>query len=153
MYKIPQEIIDFFETQGFAIVSTLDKNGFPHSSCKGVVRVSKQGIVYLMDVYQKDTFNNLKHDPRISITAIDEHKFKGYCLKGKAKVLMGKKITPLIQKAWDDKLTSRITRRLLRNIHEEKGHPRHPEIQLPRPEYLIAVGINEIVDLTPHHLK
>jgi len=153
MHKIPQEIIDFFETQGFAIVSTLDKNGVPHSSCKGVVRVGEQGIVYLMDVYQKDTFNNLKRDPRISITAIDEHKFKGYCLKGKAKVLMGKKITPLIQKAWDDKLTSRITRRLLRNIHDDKGHPRHPEIQLPRPEYLIAVGINEIVDLTPHHLK
>jgi len=153
MHKITQEIIDFFENQGFAIVSTLDKNGIPHSSCKGVIRVSKQGIVYLLDVYMKETYNNLKRNPKISITAIDEHKFKGYCLKGHAKVLTGKKITPFILKAWEDKLTSRITRRLLRNIHEEKGHPRHPEVQLPRPEYLIAVSVKEIIDLTPQHLK
>jgi len=41
----------------------------------------------------------------------------------------------------------------LRNIREEKGHPRHPEVFLPKPVYMIAIEVQEIVDLTPHHLR
>ena len=62
-------------------------------------------------------------------------------------------INSKLVRAWEDRITSRLTKRLLRNIHEEKGHPRHPEALLPKPEYLIVMEVEEIVDLTPHHLK
>ncbi len=153
MKKLTQEIIRFFKNQSFVIVSTIDKNGAIHNAAKGLITLSPNGKVYLMDVYSKVTHNNLKGNNTISITAIDEHKFNGYCLKGKAKILEYAKFSPQVLKVWEDKVASRITRRLLENIRGEKGHAKHPEALLPRPEYIIVMGVEEVVDLTPHLLK
>ncbi|MFH1269907.1 MAG: pyridoxamine 5'-phosphate oxidase family protein [Candidatus Omnitrophota bacterium] len=153
MKRLSDVIIQFFHRQGCVIVSTVDKNGFPHSSCKGIIDINPNGRVYLLDLYRAKTYENLKENPCVSITAIDEHKFIGYCLKGKAGIMPAGELKPDIIKAWEVRITSRLTQRLLKNIHEEKGHPRHPEILLPKPEYMITVEVEEVVDLTPHHLK
>ncbi len=153
MKRLSEGIIQFFHNQGCVIVSTVDKDGFPHSACKGIVRISRTGRVYILDLYKAKTYDNLKGDPHISITAIDEHKFMGYCLKGKAEIIPEEKLKSPIIKAWEARITGRLTRRLLKNIREEKGHPRHPEILLPKPEYMIAMEVEEVVDLTPHHLR
>jgi hypothetical protein len=99
------------------------------------------------------TYKNLKTNPQVSITAVDEHKFMGYSLKGKAKIVEKNKVSKNILKLWEDKITSRISHRLLKNIKGEKGHQAHPEALLPMPTYLIVVDIEEIVDLIPGHIK
>jgi len=153
MKRLSQEIVSFFRNQGCVIVSTIDSKGFAHSSCKGVVKISQNGRVYLLDVYRAKTYENLKRNPHISITAIDEHRFMGFCLKGKARVLGEGQLHSQLMAAWEARITSRLTQRLLRNIREEKGHARHPEALLPKPEYLIIMDVQEAVDLTPRHLK
>lgn len=154
MQRINENVVNFLHTQNYVIVSTVDKKGFPHSSCKGIVKIDpKEGLIYLLDVYRANTHENLMRSPYLSITAIDEHKFSGYCLKGKARIFFGKDLDADFLKSWDERVASRVTQRLLRNIREEKGHSRHPEALLPKPEYLIAMEVEEIVDLTPHHLK
>jgi uncharacterized pyridoxamine 5'-phosphate oxidase family protein len=153
MKRLPDEIVHFFREQGFVIVSTVDERGMPHNSCKGIINISPAGKIYLLDVYLKGTYNNLKRNHNISITAVDEHKFKGYCLKGKAELIGREALSPQIQKAWEARLANRITQRLIKNIRDEKGHPQHPEARLPQPEYMIVMDVGEVVDLTPHHLK
>lgn len=153
MKKLSDDIVQFFCNQGCVIVSTIDKNGFPHNACKGIVAIKHSGRVYLLDLYRAKTFENLNARPSISITAIDEHKFIGYSLKGKGRIITKEQINPELMKHWEDRIASRLTRRLLRNIHEERGHPRHPEVLLPKPEYMISMEVEEIVDLTPRHLK
>lgn len=153
MKVIPDEVIWFFQHQHMVIVSTIGKDGLPHNSCKGLVHITNNGYVYLLDLYKRKTFDNLKRNLNISITGVNEHKFVGYCLKGKAKISKQDKLSPRLIKAWDKKIASRLTKRLLKEIHGEKGHKQHPEALLPNPEYLIVVKIKEIVDLTPHHLK
>ncbi|MFA5144688.1 MAG: pyridoxamine 5'-phosphate oxidase family protein [Candidatus Omnitrophota bacterium] len=153
MKKISDEIMRFFQNQGCVVVSTVDKEGSVHNSCKGIIEIDSRGSVYLLDLYKARTYENLKRNPHISITAIDEHKFTGYCLKGRVKIVQEDKLPSKIIKAWEDRINSRLTSRLLKNIHEEKGHPRHPEVLLPGPEYMIGMEIEEIVDLTPQHLK
>jgi hypothetical protein len=106
-----------------------------------------------LDLYRAKTRQNLQRNPRISVTAFDEHKFIGYCLKGKVKSFSENELPVDILKAWEERITNRLTQRLLKNVREEKGHPRHPEILLPKPEYLIVMDVEAIVDLTPHHLK
>lgn len=153
MKGLSNDIVQFFRNQGCVIVSTVDRNGFPHSSCKGIIKISRNGRVYLLDLYRTKTYENLKQNSRISITAINEHGFIGYCLKGKAEMLPQRKLGSYIIKAWENRISGRLTQRLLKNIREEKGHPRHPEILLPKPEYMIVLEVEDIVDLTPHHLK
>lgn len=153
MRPLNDEIVHFFQNQGAVIVSTIDKNGCPSSACKGIVEINREGHVYLLDLYQGKTRANLERDPHISITAIDEHKFIGYCLKGRARIVTQEEIKPQLAKAWEDRITSRLTQRLLKNLRGEKGHSQHPEALLPEPEYLIEIDVEEIVDLTPHRMK
>ena len=153
MKRLSEGIVHFFQDQGFAIVSTADRDGSLHNSCKGIVKMSRSGSIYLLDLYKGRTFENLKHNPHISITAVDEHKFVGYCLKGKAKIIAGNKLQSQITKAWEDKIVGRISNRVIKNIQGQKGHSRHPEALLPKPEYLIVMGVEEVIDLTPHHIR
>ena len=150
---ITPEIVQFFHNQHFTIISTIDGKGYPHNSCKGIVEIDKSGRVYLLDLYTAGTYKNLKRNPRISITAVDEHKFIWYCLKGKAKILSKNKVEPQIIEAWRNKIASRVTIRIIKKIHGEKGHLRHPEILLPKPKYIIVIEVDTIIDLTPGHLK
>lgn len=143
------DIIRFFHKQHFVIVTTIDKRGSLHSSCKGIVKINRNGELHLLDLYRGRTFKNLKDNPNINITAVDEHKFEGYSLKGKAKIIKIDEIKSPVLKAWEEKIASRITHRIIKNIRGEIGHPKHPEALLPKPKYLIAVKVKEITNLTP----
>ena len=151
--KINDDLIDFLKKQHYAIISTLDKNGAIHNSCKGIVDIDKQGIICLLDLYKQRTYANLQLNPNISLTVVDEHQFQGYSLKGKARMISGEKITEDMMKAWEKKVTSRVSQRILRNIKGKKGHPKHPEILFPIPEYAIEMMVDSVGDLTPHALK
>lgn len=153
MKKIAREVIQFLERQGFVLVSTIDRQGIPYSSCKGIIEIDKKGLVYLLDLYRGSTYANLKKNPQMSITAVDEHSFRGYCLKGRAKTLTEEGFSPQLIKAWEERLTSRLTTRLLKNIRQEKSQLKHPELLLPSPKYMIVMYVEKIIDLTPRHLR
>src|SRR3989338_336671 len=150
---ITPDIVEFFHNQRFTIISSIDKEGYPHNACKGIVEIDKDGKVYLLDLYMAKTYENLKNNNRVSITAVDEHKFIGYCLKGKAKIIPRDKVDERILKLWENKINSRISHRLLKNLQGEKGHSSHPEALLPRPAYLIVVDVEEVIDLIPGHIR
>lgn len=150
---IGPDIVQFFHNQRFTVISTIDKKGYPHNSCKGIVDMDKSGKVYLLDLYMARTYENLKNNPAISITAVDEHKFAGYCLKGRAKIVPKNKVNKRILKLWEDRIANRISHRLLKNMAGEKGHAAHPEALLPAPAYLIMVDVDEIINLIPGHIR
>ncbi len=153
MKNIPDDIVYFLEKQGFAIVSTLDENNSIHCSAKGVAGVEPEGKIYLIDIYRARTFKNLKRDKTVTITAVDEHRFIGYTLKGKASIVEKNDINASIINDWESRVVERISKRVLHGIKESKKSSHHPEALFPHPQYLIEMEVEEIVDLTPGHLK
>ena len=153
MKQLSAIIIDFLHTQDFVVVSSIDKNGFPHSSCKAIVKIDPAGEIYLVDVYRGLTSENIERNQHISISAVDEHKFIGYCLKGHARKMHDDFISQEILKTWEDNITSRLAKRLLRNLVQDQGQKHHPEASLPRPKHLIVLEVEEIVNLAPYHLS
>jgi len=151
--KLSLDVVHFFHRQGFIIVSTVDENGYPHNSCKGLVHIDEDGLVYLIDLYRGSTYRNLERDPHISITAVDEHKFRGYSLKGTSKMVPEKKIKSHIIKEWESRITSRVSRRVLKELRGGEEQARYPEILLPKPEYMIVMKVEDVIDLTPRPLK
>ncbi|MCM8792818.1 MAG: pyridoxamine 5'-phosphate oxidase family protein [Candidatus Omnitrophica bacterium] len=145
--RIPKKVVDFLGSQSFVIVSTLDKDGSIHNSCKGVVGIDKKGVIYLLDLYKAHTYKNLKSRHYISITAVDEDRFEGYCLKGKAEFLKEDLIEPEIIKLWDTNITRRITNRIIKTLQGQKSHSGHPEVNFPKPKYLIKMKVEKIVSL------
>jgi uncharacterized pyridoxamine 5'-phosphate oxidase family protein len=153
MKRLSFDTIHFLEKQGFAIVSTLDFEGGIHCAAKGIVGIEKEGKVYLIDLYKANTFKNLQKNPTISITAVDEHLFMGYTLKGKAKIVEREKIKNHIIKAWEERVIQRISKRVIKNITEDRKSPHQPEARFPHPQYLIEVDVMDIVDLAPVQLR
>jgi uncharacterized pyridoxamine 5'-phosphate oxidase family protein len=153
MKVLPEDVVNFLERQGFSIVSTLDAKGKIHCAAKGIVGIEKQGKVFLIDLYKAGTFRNLQRNPTISITSVDEHMFMGYTLKGKAKIVERSKIKARIIKAWEERVIQRISKRVIKSIKDYKKSGHHPEAKFPHPEYLIEMSVEDIVDLTPAHLK
>jgi len=145
--------MDFFKNQSFVIVTTLDQDGTPHDSCKDIIRLSRDGRIYLLDLYMRRTFQNLERDPHMCVAQVDEHRFAGYCLKGTGRILKIDKLRVRVNSLWQKKMSSRIVTRILKNLKDEKGHPAQPESLLPRPEYMIVMDVSEIIDLTPAHIK
>ncbi len=153
MKELTENIIYLLREQDFVIVSTLDSEGKIHCAAKGLVEIEKEGKVYLMDLYLARTFNNLKKNTSITITAVDEHKFLGYVLKGEARMIQREEIKSHMIENWEKRVMQRISKRMSRSIKEGKKDSRHPEIYLPQPEYLIEMQVDEVVDLAPAHLK
>ncbi|MDP2924449.1 MAG: pyridoxamine 5'-phosphate oxidase family protein [Candidatus Omnitrophota bacterium] len=152
MKELSLDVINFLEKQGFVIVSTIDDRGRIHCAAKGIVGIEKKGKVYLIDIYRARTFSNLQKNPTISITAVDEHLFIGYTLKGKAKIVERERIRKHIIKKWEERVIQRISKRLIKNVKEDRKSLHHPETRFPHPQYLIEVDVEDIVDLTPAHL-
>ncbi len=153
MTTLLPEIISFFHKQGFVIVSTLDLESKIHCSAKGIVGIEESGEVYLIDIYRARTFQNLTQNPTVSITAIDEHEFKGYTLKGEARIVERDEIKEHIIKSWEQKVIDRISKRVIKNIKRDRSSSTHPETRFPQPQYLIEIKVQEIVNLAPAHLK
>ena len=151
--KISEKISSLIKKQGFVIVSSLDKEGSIHSSAKGVVGIDERGRVFIIDLYKTRTYNNLKINPIVTITFVDEHKFEGYALQGKAKIVAKKDIAESLIAEWEDKVIQRISKRLIKNLQDGNAAAHHPEASFPHPKYLIEIDVEKIIDLTPAQLK
>ena len=112
--KLTEKIVSLIKKQGFVIVSSLNEEGRIHSSAKGVVGIDERGRVFVIDLYQACTYNNLKKNPVVTVTFVDEHKFEGYALQGQAKIVEKKDISKSIIAEWEDKVIQRISKRLIK---------------------------------------
>ena len=147
------DVIHFFNNVSFTIVTTIDSYGRLHNACKGVVKVKQDGEIYLLDLYKRETFKNLRRNSKMSVTGVDEHRFKGYSLKGEGRIAEAAELGSDIIAAWEAKITSRVTQRVINSIQGKKGHHSHPEALLPKPEYLIVMKTKQVVELTPSQLR
>jgi hypothetical protein len=153
MIAIPKDIVGFLDKQGFVIVSTLDGKGGIHCSAKGILLVEPQGSIQLIDLYRGRTLANLKNDPRLSITCVDEHRFIGYTLKGNALLSEDDSAKGEILQRWYARISGRISKRLIRSIKEGRSSFAHPEASMPEPVCLITMRVDEIIDLAPLKFK
>ena len=86
MTKIPQEIQDFIKGK-MAWVSTASPDAMPNATPKGSVQVIDDEHLVFADLFSLKTRENLKANPKIAVTVVDEKSYKGYQFKGSAELL------------------------------------------------------------------
>ncbi|MBF0522806.1 MAG: pyridoxamine 5'-phosphate oxidase family protein [Candidatus Omnitrophica bacterium] len=150
--ELPEEVLKFFTKQGAVIISTIDAKRRIHCSVKGLVRIEKQGKAFVVDLYSGKTYRNLLKNSKVSITAVDEERFIGYTLQGRAKIVPKSDISEKIIQDWESRIAQRISKRIVNSIHRGHTAKRHFEVHLPNtPRHLIEVEVESVIDLSPPH--
>jgi general stress protein 26 len=146
MIKIDEDVLVFLEKQNIVMTATIDSKGKINIAAKAIAKIDPTGIIYVVDLYNGTTKANLKNNPNITISAVDEQAFKGWQLKGIAKEYNEKETKEILEN-WDKKILKRMTDRIISNL-KKNTKINFSEIHLPKPEYIIEIKVEEIVDLS-----
>jgi hypothetical protein len=99
MPKISNELKDFLKNY-LAYVATADDKGIPNVVPKGDIAFIDDNTIVFADLYSHQTKKNLSKNPNIAITIVNPAAYKGYQLKGKAKIIeRGKEYSLLTKQA------------------------------------------------------
>ena len=148
--KLNDTLEHFLNKQHYVVVSTLDKKGTIHTSLKGVVEIEPNGKIIILDLYKARTYENISNNSNVTLTAVDDNRFKGFSLSGKAKIIKKRDIPKKKIDIWHERLAKRIARRVITHVKEARGESESiPEAKFPLPQYLIEVTVEKIVDLAP----
>lgn len=120
-----------------------------HCAVKGVADVDQAGQIFFMDLFSGRTLQNLKKMPVISVTAIDEDKFIGYSLKGKAVIFSpSEKHRDIINK-WENYVIQKISDRIIAGVRLGKKSKEIFETRLlAAAKHIIRMDVEEIIDLS-----
>ena len=122
MTKIPQEIQEFIKGK-MGWVATASADGIPNATPKGSVRVIDDQHIVFADLFSLKTRANLKENPKVAVTVVDEKSYKGYQLKGSAELLT------------DDPIFDQVAEEL-------KKAP----MKLPPVKYVVKITVDSIFD-------
>ncbi len=86
MAKITDEMKDVAaKTKGFAL-ATVTRDGDPHVIPVGFGKILSDDELLLVDVFMKNTLENMRANPKVSVSAWDFDGLKGYEFKGNARI-------------------------------------------------------------------
>jgi hypothetical protein len=86
MAKIPKEVQEFLKGK-MAWVATAASDGMPNTTPKGSVKIIDDEHIVFADLFSKKTRENLQANPKVAVTVADMTTYKGYQIKGSAKLL------------------------------------------------------------------
>ena len=86
MTKIPPEIQEFIKGK-LAWVATASPDGMPNGTPKGTLKLIDDQHLVFADLFSRKTRENLKANPKVAITVVDEQSYEGYQFKGTAELL------------------------------------------------------------------
>lgn len=123
--QIPKELQEFVKGK-LAWVATTSSEGMPNATPKGTIQVLDESTIIFADLFSMKTRDNLKGNPKVAVTVIDQEKAKGYQFKGDAELIDS---GPLFEKV--------------------KEELRKAPKQLPEPKYVTKITVKEIYDQSP----
>lgn len=147
--EFSDEVLDFFKGRKIVLVMTLDEEGRIHSAVKGIVQIERAGKIAIVDLYCGKTLRNLQREPRVSVTAIDEERFIGYTLQGKAKIIPQWEIHENFIEKWQDHIVARISERVISSVRRGRKSKEIFEAHFPQhPKHLIEIEVENIINLS-----
>jgi predicted pyridoxine 5'-phosphate oxidase superfamily flavin-nucleotide-binding protein len=138
--------LPFLSRGKFVNVATCNLERMPNVAPKLIAKVEKN-FIFVIDYVIGTTFTNLKENPRISLSFIDDRTLTGYQLNGTATVFeKGQEFEELAEEFQQIK-TNFTVERILYNVRTgEKASP--IELSLPEKFAIIKIRVIEIVEIS-----
>jgi hypothetical protein len=129
-------------------VATSDLKCRPNAAPKMLLNIDKE-FIYLVDYTIGTTRENLKVNPRISLSFSDADELKGYQINGRlVRILEGSDISPDVMKRLDERKMDLSIERVISGVRNAKPHKVF-EIEIKKNFVIYKIKIEEIVEISP----
>lgn len=142
---ITKKINEILKGREFISVATCDFNGRPNVAPKFFLKL-EDNYIFLVDYVFGSTFNNLKINPRASLSVMDTDSLKGYQINGSVEVVDRGELYDKISDEVKKKAMSLATERIIKGIHREQRHESF-ELSFPDRIAIFKVKIEEVVEI------
>lgn len=126
MAKLADDMKELIESQKMSFVATAGSDGIPNVSPKGTIRVLDDETLIFADLFSTRTRTNVRGNPKIALSVVDEKARRGYQFKGQAELLSQ---GPLYEKMVKDLESLQTTIKNVVKIRVEEIYDLTPSLQ------------------------
>ncbi|MFA5062900.1 MAG: pyridoxamine 5'-phosphate oxidase family protein [Candidatus Omnitrophota bacterium] len=140
-----KKVLELLKAREFVSVATCDLQGRPNAAPKFILKLENNSI-YLVDYIIGRTFQNIKVNPRVSISFIDSNALMGYQLNGSVKIIGNGQEYDSLVKDLSRKELELSTRRIIEGVTKGKSHEGF-ELGMSEKFVILKVKIEEVVEI------
>jgi uncharacterized pyridoxamine 5'-phosphate oxidase family protein len=135
----------FLLNKGFVSVGTSDLSGQPNAVPKYIVEVDN-GFIYLADYVIGQTFQNLKINPKISLSTIDIKTLEGLQINGVAKIITKGALYKKLLKKMVEQEVHHTAKRIVEDVRGGQKSDFY-EVQFPERVVMLKVKCKKITKI------
>lgn len=145
MPKITDKIVELLEKREFVSIATATPDGQPNTAPKFFFR-AKGAFIYLIDYVIGKTIENLRENPRVSVSFMDLDNLEAYRLNGTAHCIEKGRIFDRVLEAWNKKLIKLSTDRVIEAVRTGKRRG-HYELEMTEKFMVLKIKVESIVKI------
>lgn len=139
--------LEFLKTKDFVSVGTSDLNAMPNAAPKFLLRI-EDGYIYLVDYVIGKTYQNIKKNPKVSISFLDTETLIGYQVNGSVEILdKGNEYDGILSELLEKKIDL-SAKRIIEGVSTGKTHKTF-ELSLSDRFVVLKVKVKEVVEICP----
>jgi len=142
---LTEDLVGLLEKREFISVATCDLKGRPNAAPKFVLKVDKERI-YLVDYIIGTTYDNLKINPRVSLSFLDPRTLNGYQLNGSVRIISKGSIFEKMRREMLEKEIRLTTKHIIEDVRGESTHDAY-EVTIAERYVVYIVTIDEVVEI------
>lgn len=142
---LTKKISELLRLREFVSVATADTSCRPNAAPKFILKV-ENNFIYLVDYTLGRTWENLKVNPRISISFVDTESLSGFQINGSAQIIDQGSEYEKIAEELRAKEVDLSTRRIIEGVTREKKHQNF-ELAIRDKFVFLKIRIEETVEI------
>jgi len=142
---IAKKIKEFLKEREFVNIATCSLNNVPFAAPKFILKIDS-GYIYLIDYSKGKSYENLKINPRVSLSFMDTETITGYRISGSAEVIEGGPEYDRTRHELSQKKISLSSKRVIEGLYKGRPHSRF-EIDIPEQFAIFKVKVAELVEI------
>lgn len=147
MINFTARLKELLNEKEFISVATADLKGSPNAAPKLLLKM-EDNFVYLIDYTIGRTWENLKVNPRASLSLMDFDTLNGYQLNGSVEIIdSGPEYEAVLKELLERKINL-SAKRIVEGLYRGRKHHAF-EVALPEKFVVFKVRLNELVQIGP----
>lgn len=142
---LTKTIIELLKKREFISIATCDLNGRPNAASKFILKI-EGGCIYLVDYIFGKSYENLKVNPRVSLSFVNNDSLKSYQINGSVELIENGTVYEESAAELVQKEVSLSTDRIIKGVSSGKHHENF-EVAIPEKFVIFKVKIEETVEM------